>query len=303
MSLTGYLHPGYAQSLSEFGLPTELPRSGGWFLKRNIPGFDAFDGIGCYPFLACQDWSGLAADLEALTDDMVSFAAVVDPFGAYTLTDLRNAFPERAIYFKDHFVADLTQPPDKIMSSHHRRLAEKVLRDVEVEFHLEPIAYLEQWLTLFEYSVKRLNITGIRAFSRESLRRQLALPGIFLSIARYKDEAVSAHIWFVHGETAYAHLAAGSEKGRALSADYALYHEEIRFFSTRVHWLDWGGEAGATVSKSGKLSSFKRGWSTNTRPVYFCGRIFNQEKYSRITDAKGGDGRNYFPAYREGEFS
>jgi hypothetical protein len=303
LSLTGYLHPGYARSLSEFGSPTELPRSGGWFLKRNVPGYEAFDGIGCYPFLACQDWSALAADLEALSNDMVSFAAVLDPFGHYTLADLRSIFPEKAILFKDHYVADLTQPPHKIMSSHHRKGAEKVLREVEVEFHPQPIAYIEEWLRLFEFSVQRFNITGIRAYSRESLRQQLVIPGTFLSIARYKSEAVSAHIWFVHGDTAYSHLAAASEKARALSADYALYHEEIRFFAGRVHWVSWGGEAGAAANSLGKLGCFKRGWSTTTRPVYFCGRIFNQEKYNHITDAEGGHARDYFPAYREGEYS
>lgn len=29
--MTGYLHPGYAESLAEFGAPRELPRCGGVF--------------------------------------------------------------------------------------------------------------------------------------------------------------------------------------------------------------------------------------------------------------------------------
>ncbi len=114
MPLTGYLHPGYAQALSEFGTPTELPRSGAWFLKRAIPGQTDFDGMGCYPYLACQDWSALAADLEALGSELVSFAATPDPFGQYTSADLQRAFPDVVIHFKDHYVADLGQPLDKI---------------------------------------------------------------------------------------------------------------------------------------------------------------------------------------------
>lgn len=32
-----YSHPGYAESLSEFGVPRSLPRCGGWLLERAFP--------------------------------------------------------------------------------------------------------------------------------------------------------------------------------------------------------------------------------------------------------------------------
>ena len=57
MNNLGYLHPMYAQSLIEYGTPLELPFSKGWILKRSIPGTNQFDGMGCYPIFACQDWS------------------------------------------------------------------------------------------------------------------------------------------------------------------------------------------------------------------------------------------------------
>ena len=37
-SVTGYMHPGYAESLAEFGTPRELQHSGGWLQERMIPG-------------------------------------------------------------------------------------------------------------------------------------------------------------------------------------------------------------------------------------------------------------------------
>ena len=45
-AVTGYLHPGYARSLAEFGTPRELERSGGWLLERAIPGSSYFDAMG-----------------------------------------------------------------------------------------------------------------------------------------------------------------------------------------------------------------------------------------------------------------
>jgi hypothetical protein len=68
-----------------------------------------------------------------------------------------------------------------------------------------------------------------------------------------------------------------------------------------VRWIDWGGEAG--LAKDGSLSSFKRGWSTDTLPVFFCSRIFNCKRYDEIANAKGAYPTSYFPAYRAGEFS
>ncbi len=43
----GYLHPGYAESLAEFGTPRLLPRSEGWALEREAPGFPFRDAMGC----------------------------------------------------------------------------------------------------------------------------------------------------------------------------------------------------------------------------------------------------------------
>ena len=302
MPLTGYLHPGYAQALSEFGTPTELPRSGGWFLKRAIPGSTDFDGMCCYPYLACQDWSALASDLEALESELVSFAATPEPFGEYTIGDLRRAFPDIVTHFKDHYVADLSQPRDKIVSKHHSRFAEKALRNIEVECCSEPLRFFDDFMRLFELVIQKFHIKGIRAYSRESIARQLALPGAYISLARYNGEAIAAHMQLADGETAYGHLAGATQEANALGASYALYYAEIQYFADKVRWLDWGAEA-AIVGSEGSLGRFKRGWSTGMRPAYFCGRILDHDRYDRIVRDRGIPPTNYLPAYREGEFS
>lgn len=299
--MTGYLHPAYMESLSEFGVPTELPNSKGWFLKRNIPGYPEWDGLGSYPYLACCNWPGLADDLKSVSRDLVSFSAVPDPFGKYELTELQRCFGDHVVHFKDHYVADLLQPPEKIISKHHRQHAEKALRQVEVEICLEPLRYLDQWCSLFEISARKFQISGIRAYSRSSFNHQFRVPGITMTLARNRGELVAAHIWHIHENVAYAHLAAASPLSYDLGAAYALYHEEVHYFPGKVRWLDWGGEPGASPNKPG-LSFFKKGWSTGMRPVYFCGRIFNRRRYDEITQARGVSSTTYFPAYRKGEF-
>jgi hypothetical protein len=303
MCLTGYLHSGYARSLAEFGTPVSLPRSGAWLLKREISGHADFDAMACYPLLACSDWAGLANDLEAVGSDLVSVAAVTDPFGHYSLTDLQQAFPDIVIHFKDHYVTDLTQPPERIMSPRRRGGAKAIMRKLDVEIHARPVRFLDQWMNLFNQTIQKFHITGIRAYSRASLAQQLALPGSFMSMARYQGEVVSAHIHLVHGDVAYAHLGAASPIAYTLSADHALYYAAIEYFAGKVRWLNWGGEVGIAKSNDSKLGSFKRQWSTDTRPVYFCGRIFDRRRYDQITRSEGFRSQSYFPAYRAGEFN
>jgi len=297
-----YGHEAYALSLAEFGLPAELPQSQGWYLQREIPGSPHRDGIGCYPYLSCRRWKLLADDLEQVSDRLVSFSAVPDPFGDHGIVDLTRAFPDRLIRFKDHFIADLTRPRDEIVAVTHRRQAEKALKRVDVEFRERPLELLDEWMVLFGQTIERFEIRGLPGYSRSAFARQFSMPGVFMSVARHGGEMVAAHLQFINGDVAYAHLAAGSPAGRSLGADYALYYSEIAYFSARTGWLDWGGAAGATDVGNGGLERFKRGWSTGTKPVYFGGRILDPVRYGQLAAERAVGAKDYFPSYRAGEF-
>lgn len=302
MLARGYLHPDYAMSLAEFGEPIELPSSGGWLLKRPIPGTTAFDAMGCYPYLTCQNWAALSEDLKTLDKDIVSVAAAVDPCGQYDPTLLKELFPDRCIHFKDHFLADLRLSSDKIVSKRHRSRARKALRQVSVAVYEQPIELIDQWMSLFDFATKKFNLKGIRAFSKNAFAKQFALPGCTMSVARHHGEIVSAHIQFSHGDTVYAHLAAKSPIANELGADFALYYAEIEHFRDKARWIDWGGGAGLSGVQT-SLDLFKRGWSTETRSAFFGGRILDPQRYYEIARLKGIQSEGYFPTYRTGEFA
>ena len=97
--MIGYLHPQYAASLSEFGEPMQLPKSGGWLLKRPVDGIRA-DAMGTYPPFACADWKSLQCDFNQLGRSLVSIVAVTDPFGDYDETLLRDCFGDLVMPFK-----------------------------------------------------------------------------------------------------------------------------------------------------------------------------------------------------------
>ena len=145
--VTGYLHREYAESLKEFGIPTALPRCGGWILTRQIPGFPYRDAMGCYPLFACRDWSQLRWDLADIGTEFVSLTLVTDPFGEFDVDDLRCYF-DVVTPFKRHFVADLRLPLEQLVSKHHRKYARRAFQQVSVKRCINPEEYLDIWVNL-----------------------------------------------------------------------------------------------------------------------------------------------------------
>jgi hypothetical protein len=300
----GYSHALYAESLAEFGTPVELPSCGGWILKRRIPGYPNYDGMGCYPLFACQDWALLEADLENVGSQLVSLAIVADPFGGYSPAYLQQCFQDVVIPFKEHFVVDLRSPADTFVSEHHRRNARKALQRIGVEQCIDPNQFLHDWLELYGYLIGRHEISGITAFSRQVFQHQLRVPGLVAFRAEHEGATVGMLLWYVQDEVGYYHLGAYNQKGYALKASFALFWQSIDYFAAKgLRWLNLGAGAGAETATDSGLSRFKRGWATGNRTAYFCGRIFDRATYGEITRASGCTVTDYFPAYRRGEFS
>ena len=302
--MQGYGHAAYAVSLSEFGKPRHLQRSKGWLLERPIPGFDGRDAMGCYPFFVCGDWSQLGFDLENIGDELLCLSLVTDPFGEYDVTHLRECFPDVTIPFKEHFVVDLSRALDTFVHSHHRRNARRALSELQVEKCASPIDFLDDWVALYGELIERHNITGLAAFSKESFAKQLVVPGMVAFRAVRSNTTLGMVLWYEQDNRAYYHLGAYSARGYELRASFALFEYSIKYFAQRdLEWLNLGSEAGVGIGGTSGLSRFKQGWSTGTRTAYFCGRVFDQNKYGEIVKARSVGSTKHFPAYRAGEFS
>lgn len=300
----GYGHCAYAASLSEFGTPLHFSSCDGWVLQRDVARSRWADAMGPYPLFCCQDWSRLTADFQSVGSRLVSLSLVADPFGNYTHADLCRAFTHVNL-FKRHFVIDLAAPLQ--ITKHHRYYARRGLREVSVEWTDRPLQWLADWWGLYKHLIARHELRGIKAFSYRTFERQLQVPGALMLRARCGNQTVAAHLWYAHGPNAASHLMAVSPLGYQLFASYALYWEAItraiEIFGAQTRWLNLGAGAGIDPSEDDGLSRFKRGWTPLTRPVFFCGRIFDEEGYAALVATKGNRPSGYFPAYREGEFT
>ena len=175
--MTGYLHPQYAESLCEFGEPLQLPKSGGWLLTRRVDGVQA-DAMSAYPLFACLDWKSLKSDFNQLSKSLVSVVVVTDPFGEYDEPLLRDCFGDLVAPFKSHFACDLRHPLERAISNHHARNARIGLARVAVERCEDPSSHLDDWVKVYSVLIQHHQISGIRAFSRNSFAKQLKTPGM-----------------------------------------------------------------------------------------------------------------------------
>lgn len=299
---TGYLHINYAHALAAFGTPHYLPDAQGWLLKRPIPDSPYWDAMGCYPIFACQNWRQLGSDLERLQQELVSVTLVTDPLGDFAADDLQAAFPAVFRPYKDHFIVDLQSASSRTLPPHHRRNVRQALSNVVVELCPSATA-LEEWVALYDHLIQRHSITGLTAFSRASFTAQWQVPGLTVLRATARGETVGMTLWYGDEERVYYHLAAYSPRGYELKASYALFHEAIAHFARAgVRWMALGAGAGTHNDGSDGLTRFKRGWATETRPVYLCGRILAQATYAKLVGAQAAE-HSFFPAYRHPSFT
>jgi len=299
--LTGYSHPLYAASFTEFGIPCYLPTCSGWILERQIPDTSYRDAMGLYPLFFCDNWEYLTDDFETLGNQLVSISLVIGPFSQFPNEKYSRYF-EIFLPYKDHYILDLSLPLDETVSKGHRRSARRALKNLEVEVVVPTKSGLGDWAHLYEELVKRHQINGIRAFSRQSFEKQMSIPGTIYFQVTHQGRVVGGNIYYLEGEVAYAHLSAFSEEGYRLGAPYAVKWFALQHLSQLVHWVNFGGSTGSNQEHLTGLDYFKMGWSSQTGKSYFCGKILGEQKYKELVLRKQVGETNWFPAYRLGEF-
>jgi hypothetical protein len=271
-------------------------------LQRQTPALELHDAMGCYPLFCCHDWRRLVDDLGQLNGSAVSVSLVTDPFGDYTPNLLKSCF-DIVLPYKQHFVADLNLPLERFTSSRHRKYARQALGKISVEVCSDPAKHLDEWVRCYDHMIERHHIKGMRRFSRESFAKQLSVPGMVMFRATEGDELLGLDLWYVQGEVAQGHLVGTSPRGYELCVSYGLKLFILQYFTGMVRWVNLGAAPGVNAQTENGLACFKRGWSSETRTAYFCGKILNPPAYRELVRATRSEGTEFFPAYRDGEFS
>lgn len=297
----GYLHPLYAQSFTDIGEPVVLPKSKGWLIKRRVPHTDYCDAMGPYPLFFCKNWEAVTEDIESIKGEIVSVTLVISPFSPFPSSKIQNYF-DIVVSYKDHFILDTQVPLNESISKNKRRNAKRALRNLTVKHRISPNINLDDWVELYSHLIQRHNISGIRAFSRESFMSQISIPNTHFFSVHYQDLMVGGNLFFIQGDVAYAHLSAFTNVGYDLGAAYAVKWVAIQELAKSVRWIEFGGGTRTSDDKLDGLSQFKKGWSNKTEKSIFCGKILQKEIYQRLSEKTGSADISWFPSYRVNEY-
>lgn len=295
--MSGYQTKHYAESLSDYGTPIYLPGSKGWILKQQIANTDLFDARGIYPVFSCEHPEKLNLDFRELGNQIISLSFVTDPFSSFVLKDWKIAMPQVCYHYKNHIIIDLLDNYEQHISKHHLRNIRKAGQSVTVKHTEEPEFLLKRWNELYKNLIKRHQIQGIARFSAKGFKKQFSTPGIRATWAESNGSIVGIVLWYKMKNNIFYHLAAYDETGYKMNASYAIFNFALqKFREEEIEYVSLGAGAGLTNSGTDGLTRFKTGWSKNTRPVYFCGKIFNKTLYNELVGKKQSQG--FFPAYR-----
>ena len=297
---TGYASEAFAEACRDSGRPRRLRSCGASVLLREIGGTPFFDATGCYPLFACQHWDRLADDLTELAQDCVSLVIVSDPFSPLRQPAFETIF-DRVVFFKNHYVADLTVDTRDFVSGKRLRSGRSLLRRMRIEVVRQPTALVDEWLQLQRELQDRHGARATRLLTRKAVADLFATPGVMVLRATLDDALLGIHVDILARGVVYAHLAAYSRAGYVANASSAINIFEIEFFRDKARWIDWGGNAGPADDANDGLALFKSRFATGSLPVYLCGRIFQHARYDELVRARPGSSQAYFPAYRAGD--
>jgi len=264
-------------------------------LKRGIGETGLTDVTGCYPVCVIDAHADLTRDFAGLhAAGAVSLTLVTDVYFRPDPARLQEMF-DLVRPFKTHYLHDYTRA--RRIASHHRYEVKRAASACDIRV-VPYEAHLDEWLTLYRYLVARHGITGIQNLSDHYFHALAKLKNV-LAIGAFSDDAlISMHLWVEHENVLYSHLAASNDEGYRMRAAYAIHDYVLREYGEERH-IDLGGGAGLADDPDDGLARFKKGFSNDAAPCFLCGKIFDAERYERLSEMAAPHGiAGYFPRYR-----
>lgn len=184
---------------------------------------------------------------------------------------------------------------EELHSVRRRSIRKAWKSDVEIVFDEEG-KYLDEFLRLYDFTVKKYDAVEYYRFSKEFIDRLFKdLKGrVLLVLARREGRFMNATIVLKGGEFSHGFLAGNDPEASMYNGNSLVLYEAAIRMQNEGHkaFILGGGE--------GTLTHFKDTFTKDCYYDYYAGkRIRNQQKYDEFTRMNGVLETKFFPAYRD----
>jgi hypothetical protein len=276
----------YLRALPHIGSPIELDGCPHPLLRRPIPGHDAFDLMGAWPY------GSVAATLDDSVLDAlrrtgaISLTMVVRPDLPVQISQGYDLLP-----LKQHFIIDPDRPSKSLSSKAKGNLAmasSKWAIDQNPPEDEVRVTAIE----LFNDLTARRDVSDIARMPPQHFQLLFAVPGI-VTLAIRDGEGIGGMIIAAQSaaETHLLHLLLAPRAMRS-NGSYLLMETARDLWGGRGP-IYLGGVPGGVVNAG--VGQFKQRWANRSVEVQMLTSILDASRYEALS---AGRTQGYFPAYR-----
>jgi len=175
-----------------------------------------------------------------------------------------------------------------------------ILRKCEKELTFVRSNNIDNFIHLYESTMKKNNAEEFYFFDKEYFINLLNLKNVELYEVLYKDTVISSSFFMFSKEFGHYHLSANNYEYRKYNANYMILDSIFDISNSKdIPLFHLGG--GRTNEEDDLLLKFKEKFSSHKEDFFIAGKVFNQDIYSKYINTWENQTKNkikYFLKYR-----
>ncbi len=158
---------------------------------------------------------------------------------------------------------------------------------------------LTKFYTLYLDTMKKNDADNFYFFDKKYFEDLFKINNVELHSITYDGHIINMIIIFISNDILYYHLGATDQRYYSLNPNPLLFDNIIKNAELKYDYLYLGG--GTTSNSDDPLLKFKQKFSSETKPFYISGKIYNKEiydKYNLLWEQQSSYKVKYFLKYR-----
>lgn len=227
---------------------------------------------------------------------------IAEFFRAHVFNDFpikQKEFFDLNIYDRDVVFVDLEQSKEKRWEGYSSKIR-NILRKCEKELSLEKSDNLEVFMSLYKETMDKNKANDFYYFDKNYYQKLLEKKQVELYLVKKDNIVISCAFFMFCEDFAHYHLSANNYEYRKYNANYFILDKAFDLARQKGNKnFILGG--GTTSTPDDTLFRFKKKFSSETKPFYISGKVYNKEiydKYVKLWEKQSKENIRYFLKYR-----